>query len=413
MTSAEAVLAGLQRWLFITDPEAIEILLSVAISNYLPGDPLWLYYVGPSSGGKTEILRQIQGPRVKTVSTITPSSLISGFAQSDPEKRKVLDLMATLDGKIMIIKDLTSVLSMKPDDASKVFADLREAYDGYLEKHFGSGTGTISYHARFTLIAAVTPMIDSARKINQHLGERFIRVNVLPTEDERTEITLRALMNQGTEEIERETLGKLVGSYISSAETWVTDNISLPESLIPAMVSLADVTSLLRSEVMRDKQRVILYKPAPEVGGRLVKQFLKLGKSLANLRGHAEITEADYVTIRRVAIDCVELRRQKIVSYLANLSRSDSVPTVAIAKVLKLPSDTIREVCEDLTALDVLLCEGEPRTGFYWRLRPSFRSRYVESVGVTIYPVNSQENSGGGGTLLPHQIQNNGNEVST
>lgn len=398
----------LQRWLYISDPEAVDVLMAVAISNYLPGDPLWLYYVGPSSGGKTEVLRQIQGPTVKTVSTITPSSLISGFASQDPERRKVLDLMATLDKKILIIKDLTSVLSMKPDDSSRIFADLREAYDGYLEKHFGSGTGTISYKAKFTVIAGVTPAIDSARKIHQHLGERFIRVNVLPSMNDRLEITRRALLNLGTEDEERERLGKTVGKWLFDAKKWVVPEKAIRDEMVERLINLAEFVALMRAEVQRDRERVMLYKPSPEVGARLVKQFAKLGIALANLRGHDEVTEEDFATVKRCAIDCIETRRMDIINYMIQ-NRGDK-KTNEIAQALQMPSDTVRSVSEDLAAIGVLGTSGDARLGYLWNLRHSFMSTYSRGVGVTIYPVYSRSLSIEGGTLHPPQIQSIENE---
>lgn len=389
----------LQRWLYISDPEAVDVLMAVAISNNLPGDPLWLYYVGPSSGGKTEVLRQIQGPSVKTVSTITPSSLISGFAASDPERRKVLDLMATLDKKILIIKDLTSVLSMKPDDSSRVFADLREAYDGYLEKHFGSGTGTISYKAKFTVIAGVTPAIDSARKIHQHLGERFIRVNVMPSDSDRMEMTRRALKNLGTEDEEREKLGRMVGKWLTDSRKWLSPDKPISDHMIERLINLAEFVALMRAEVQRDRERVIQYKPSAEVGARLVKQFAKLGIALANLREHDEVTEDDFLTIRRCAIDCVETRRMEIVNYLVR-HRGDK-KTSEIAQAVHMPSDTVRSVSEDLEAIGVLGLSGDARLGYLWNLRPRFMSTYSVSVGVTMYPVISLSSNIGGGILHP------------
>lgn len=139
----EEVLAVLSKWLCLPDLEAVDVLMATAIAIYLPGDPLWLYYVGPPGGTKTESLRALKGPRVVSLSSLTPQTLISGY-KGDPEK---VDLLPKLDGKLLVIKDFTSILSKKPEDAAAIFADLREAYDGYLEKSFGSGVGTKAYSA--------------------------------------------------------------------------------------------------------------------------------------------------------------------------------------------------------------------------------------------------------------------------
>lgn len=80
-----------------------------------------------------------------------------------------------LDGKVLIIKDFTSILSKKSEDQTAIFADLREAYDSYLEKSFGSGAGTKRYHSRFRLIAGVIDVIDMYRVVHSLLDERFLK----------------------------------------------------------------------------------------------------------------------------------------------------------------------------------------------------------------------------------------------
>ena len=124
----------LQKWLSIEDIQATDIMMAVAISVVLPGDPLWLFVIAPAGGSKTEQLRAYSGDRIFTISTLTPQTLISGLKGFDK-----IDLLPNLDGKVLVIKDFTSILSKKPEDQTAIFADLREAYDGYLEKSFGSG----------------------------------------------------------------------------------------------------------------------------------------------------------------------------------------------------------------------------------------------------------------------------------
>ncbi len=88
------VLRALRRWLHLPDEDSLDVLMAVAIAIYLPGDPLWLYYVGPPGATKTEPLRALSGPRVQTLSTLTPNTLISGLKGND------VDLLPHLDPKV-------------------------------------------------------------------------------------------------------------------------------------------------------------------------------------------------------------------------------------------------------------------------------------------------------------------------
>jgi hypothetical protein len=373
----EEVLAALSKWLYLPDLEAVDVLMTTAIAIYLPGDPLWLYYVGPPGGTKTEALRALKGPRVVSLSSLTPQTLISGY-KGDPEK---VDLLPKLDGKLLVIKDFTSILSKKPEDAAAIFADLREAYDGYLEKSFGSGVGTKAYSARFGLIAAVTPAIDRFRTVHSLLGERFLRID-LRTDAEAT--IQRASELEGQETQMRAELQEVVSRCLAQAGEWVDPQVLVEQRFLDQLRALAHVAATLRTEVDRDRQRLVMYDPVPEVGTRLVKQLQKLAKALATWRERVVVTAEDYVTIRRVALDCVRSQRRKVVGALQAAGGCD-IPTAEVGSVVAMPSDTAREVCEDLWQLGVLERNGDQHSGWRWSLDKSFQE-VMERAAVDLRP---------------------------
>ncbi|MGD0205373.1 MAG: bifunctional DNA primase/polymerase, partial [Dehalococcoidia bacterium] len=352
----EDVVAAFSKWLHLPDMEAIDVLMATAIAIYLPGDPLWLYYVGPPGATKTEPLRALSGPRVMSLSSLTPQTLISGY-KGDPSK---VDLLPKLDGKLLIVKDFTSILSKKPDDAAAIFADLREAYDGYLEKSYGSGVGTKGYSARFGLIAAVTPALDRFRTVHSLLGERFLRID-LHTDAQAT--IQRASELEGQENEMRAELRSLVSGYLHAAGEWVDPDILVEQRFLDQLRALAHVTATLRTEVDRDRQRLVLYQPVPEVGTRLVKQLQKLAKALANWRERMVVTAEDYVTVRRVALDCVRSQRRKVVGVLQS-AEGAAILTADVGSLAGIPSDTLREICEDLWQLGVVKRSGEQHAGW-------------------------------------------------
>lgn len=366
------VLEVVQRWLHLPDLEALDILFATTLGIFLPGDPLWLYYVGPPGATKTEPLRALTGPHVHTLSTLTPQTLISGL-KGDPAK---VDLLPKLDGKLLVIKDFTSILSKKPEDAAAIYADLRECYDGYLEKSFGSGVGTKGYHSKFGLIAAVTPDLDRFRSVHQLLGERFLRVD-LRTDAQAT--IVRASELEGREGEMRAELQDAMSRFLNQAIEWVDPDILVEQRFLEQLQALAHVAATLRSEVARDRRRIVIYEPVAEVGTRLVKQLQKLAKALANWRERLVVTAEDYVAVRRVALDCVRSQRRKVVGALQDAAESQ-LSTAGVGAVTEIPTDTVKEVCEDLWMLNVLHRTGDQHSGYRWALDDDFHRAMVRSA---------------------------------
>ena len=132
----EQIFEILHKWLYIGDEMGIDCILATAISSLMPGDPLWLFVVAPPGGTKTELIRGFKGPHVYSVDTLTPQALLSGLKGKAGEK---LDILDDLDGKLLIIKDFTAILTKPQRVRDELFGRLRAVYDGNLEAAFGSG----------------------------------------------------------------------------------------------------------------------------------------------------------------------------------------------------------------------------------------------------------------------------------
>lgn len=156
-------------WLDPLDDVIVDIIVAAALDQKYPGDPVWLFIVGPPGSLKTELIRPYSPPDYYPISTITAHTLITGL--KDETAR---DLLPELDSKVLIIKDFTTTLT---DEANltQILSQFREAYDGYYEKGFGSRVGVKRYKANFGFITAVTPIIDSYTTVQNLLGERFLK----------------------------------------------------------------------------------------------------------------------------------------------------------------------------------------------------------------------------------------------
>jgi len=363
------VMAQYCGWLSIEEEDIIRYIFALFLTNFILGDPVWLMIVAPPGAVKTELLRSFPNSRyVYTTSTITEHTLISG-------KDNVGDLMPLLDNKLFIIKDFTSILSKNNDSKREIYADFREAYDGYIEKTFGSGVGKKGYEAHFSVLTAVTPAIDGYQLQEQLLGERFIKCRL----NKHNNAVEKAMENTGREEEMRKILKdvnycfcrQLIDKYgdnLTSGKTAVVGGkqvkntvekaiikpINLSDRLAKRLICIAKCTAMLRTQIQRDRDKVVKVVPEPEIGTRLVKQYKKLAMGLKLLEN--SLTDDDLERmIGRIAEDTMPKRRMVILENLFDLCNRNSeyYSTRSVALYSNLPTATVHEELENLQMLGI------------------------------------------------------------
>jgi hypothetical protein len=365
----EKLITELSNWLYLEDLQAIDILYGAVLSHYLSGEPVWLFLIGPPGGTKTELLRALKGNDFYTISSLTPQTLISGL-----NSKNEVDLLPHLNRKILVVKDFTTILSRDSKEQAQIFADLRDCYDGYLEKAFGSGVGKKSYHAKFDLIAGVTPAIDMYRVVHGVLGERFLKCRIHINE---TKAIDKAAELLGREDEMRISLSESATECIAYYQNSIKE-LPLPEidnNILDQIKALGNITAKLRSEVARDRYHTVLYYPQAEVGTRLTKQLLKLGHAISVFHEHERIDKDDLECLIRVARDSIPKQRLEIVEALVfEEGFSDSTH---IGEASNTPTQTAKETMEELWMFKLLERQGS--STFQWRLNEKTRDLIVQS----------------------------------
>ena len=149
-TPLAAVHDVFQKWLGPAyDFQALDAVLATAAAEALPGDPPWLNVIAGPGWAKTETVAALEGAGARIVSTIvSDAALLSASIPTDKAKKKnptptggLLKLLSAQARKILVLKDLTSVLSMDRTARAKVLAALREIYDGAWDRNVGSDGG--------------------------------------------------------------------------------------------------------------------------------------------------------------------------------------------------------------------------------------------------------------------------------
>jgi len=379
------VVSVFRKWLFLDSTDAIELMLAVVLSQYMDGSPIWLFIVSPPGGAKTETLTSLaRVPNVYMTSSLTAHSLISGAnwkGDQDPS------LIPQLNGKIMVIKDFTSILSMRDTEKDEIFGILRDAYDGRCGKVFGTGIRR-DYKSKFTMLAAVTPRIYDLSQQHHSLGERFLKVTI---GDNLVHQSERDIIRRAIENVDRDTdlkfeLQDVVSAYLRHQMGKIEHN-KLPkmdEVTLNRVIDLGRFGARLRGTVSHDQYRpdIITSRPSAEVGTRLGVQLSKLGRSLALVRGRRMVGEPDLRLLRRTVLDTISQRTEDVVRtmHLRCPTRDDVISAQDISMATRYPVATISRLLQDLDVLGVVDRVGT-RYKHSWTLSEYIR-KCISSAGL-------------------------------
>lgn len=294
------------KWLYINDPNFIHILMSVAVSHKMKGEDVWMMINAPPSSGKSELIRAFGDKPNKSVypiSDFTPQALATGHEEGE-------DLIGKMMGKIATIKDFTTILSGREEERNKIFGILREVYDGSYKKAYGGKVTEKDFSGHTTIIAGVTNIIDMYKTFLSQLGDRFLEYRI------RNDADLSSLKASETSGQEPEMRKELKLITLSFYEQTNPCEVTIPKELVHEIGKMAKFLAIMRTGVTKGYGGVMAYFPEPESPPRLTKQFTKLAKSLAIVRGRNYVAREDIDAIIRVALDTCPEMRVRILSSL-------------------------------------------------------------------------------------------------
>jgi hypothetical protein len=374
-----------RKWLYIEDSTSLDVMLGTYVANKLPGDPIWTIFIAPSSNTKTELLRTMDGHHnVYFLSNYTPATMVSG--KGTQEKATEASLIYKLDGKTLIIKEFSGILSMRSEQRSEILAQLREIYDGKYNKAFGTGV-THDWSGKVGLMAACTPAYDKHYGVIGELGDRFI----LYRSDVKDKVRMGrlAISFVGQEAEMREELRTIIHSFMSQFGDMNGVQVQANKDVEDKIIYLACLCAQLRTHVDRNQyNKSIEYQPLAEGSARLVKKFMQLGMGIALVQGKTAIDENVYRILKKIAKDLLTVQRLKIIKYLCTQNSDNGWhSTTEVAEAVSMPTTTTKEKLEDLMVLNVVERvkkeEGDKRP-YYWKLSDQIndwieRSRFIST----------------------------------
>jgi hypothetical protein len=364
----EDVREAARRFLHLDDENVIDVAMAVYVANKFDADPLWMFFVSPPSTAKTEILMSFDGhPGAKILSTLTPRSLISGKTALDA---KDCSLLPQLSGKVLMLKDFTSVLALRREDRNEIFSQLREIYDGRYVKAFGNEGQFREWSGKIGLMAGVTPAIDKHMIVNQMLGERMLYYRIVTRSYE--EIAREAIRHTTKSNPKRKAFQQVVQAFLSQFDGGVPALVNEKGEFEERLKNLALVCSHARSAVLRHREDQSLEAmPEPEGPARLAKQLNLFAMALAVVRGQTRIDNAIYNVIKRTALDGLPHWRKKTLEalwlmYVGNSSKWFSTRDIAERVGSGVSPPTVKRKLEDLCLLNLVVKDRENGGAEVW-----------------------------------------------
>jgi hypothetical protein len=410
-----------KRHYYFSDDDVIDVTLGVVAGNHFDNDPLWLYLIGPPSAGKTELLMSLfECKETHFESDITPAGLISGYRDepgktkpddgkkgkgkgkgsapkaNTPEPEKDYSLLPKLDGKVLIVKDFTLIHDKPADTRAQILAIFRDVYDGYSSRKFGNSDSK-GYHSKFNFLAGMTPDIEKAWSLNT-LGERFLMYRIWV--ENRREHARQALNNvrngSGYTGVRKQLQGE-VRQFMDNLERYKP---LVDDETAEKILDLAEVLSTCRTYVYRDRNDDMPCLPQAEMAARVAKQLMRIGMSVALVRGRERVGEEEVDLMRRVALDSLPANRRLLLQALYECKSPMGEPLARFAEAVpRISSNSVRRELENLSELgaverlkqQVALLSGKPKadgtakqvktTKELYKLAERFRE-YCDNVGV-------------------------------
>lgn len=375
----------IDKWLLVIDSGVVKLLCATIYANMLRSDPVWLFLIAPSSGGKTELLNGLlKNPDCYFLSQLTPNTFLSGFKGSKDRQASLLHQLGT--NKTIIFKDFTSLLEGNKDAFKDILGQLREIFDGYITKRLGTGD-ELSWKGKLGFIAGSTPIIEQRMNLIGAMGERFLSYSI----DQPKRAALRAKMkeNVGKESEMRDEIQNGFAGFFKGLSV-PEQTPALPPEVDLMIEALTDFIAISRSVVMRsmDNKKEIEYVAMPEGTGRTYKQLYTLAIAIYQINGGQWLAE-DAMILRKLAVHSIHSIRYHLIKTIG--SYNGQVKTATLAMELGYPTSTTRRYLEDLAAIS--MDEGSVRILHrvhqgngkpdLWQLTPEMRS-IMQTMGENI-----------------------------
>ena len=341
-----------RRWLGDDyDIDALDALLCAFAAERLDGDPLWMLLISGPGNAKTETIQAAAGIGAHIVSTITgEAALLSATSQRERTKNSTGGLLRKIGASgMLVIKDVTSILSMNRDARAGVLAAFREIHDGHWSRDVGTDGGqSLKWSGRLVVIGACTTAWDQAHAAISAMGDRFVLLRMDSTKG-RMAAGRKSIGNTGSETQDAHGARGRVAAVVAGCNPKL--DLSLTDEETERLLAAADLVTLARTGVEYDYRGDVIDAHAPEMPTRFGKQLAQIVRGGISIGIHRR--RALNIALRCARDSMPPLRLAIVLDIAAN---PDS-PTRDVRQRLNKPRATVDRQLQALHMLDVLDCD--------------------------------------------------------
>ena len=271
----------LKKVLYIEDTNLVDTMLaSVFANSRMIGDPVWLTVIGPSSGGKSQMIRPLAKANPNLfiqIDDLTANTLISGNGEQDSLIFKIIKT------GIITMDDLTVLMSKSPEDRNAILSQFRMIYDGRMTKATGKSKGEgITWTGHAGMIAGSTPSIYRFFEDVADMGERFISYRMKDMDEDKA--VQFVLENNISAKVMDEKIqyiySEYFGTIMPAMDKIGVENIIVDDDTMQAILNVSKAGTRLRTPVsVDDREHFVSEFPVAELPFRAMKQLTNIAKA--------------------------------------------------------------------------------------------------------------------------------------
>jgi len=297
------------KMIYLTDDSAVDFLFATYVAAKTRSiRPVWLMLVGPPSSGKTVLLDSIAAcSGCIKISEFTPSTLLSGFVGREGQK----DVLYQLNDNLLVIKDFTTILSMRTETRNAILGQLREVYDGEYERGVGTKLrgGILKWRGRVGVAAGSTEVVFTSHKtVMAKMGERFLYYR-MPDEDTHTSLPLSTSVIGNEYKIEKE----IHDAFRAYAKELVYSPSSIGRYWEGRIEALGEFVSLIRTPIPELESGE---RGRKEGGARVNKQLQTLAQIFKAVHKTDEMNEDIFKLCLKAGMDSIPSLKLELVEIL-------------------------------------------------------------------------------------------------
>jgi len=354
-TSRQELYERLRKWLYINndnDTFKIDLIVASILSNNARNSkPLWIFLIGKSGDAKSELLMGFNHyPDVIVLDRITANTLTTGKTHKG---KKVPDLGETLQNSshLLLFSDLACLKSINKNDKDEIWGQLRELYDGRLNKRTGNGTIALYDNCHVTLIACSTPDIRDEYSIHNVLGTRELCYEIESDPKDDVPKMMMAITHRGFESEMKKDIAEALQGFTSTRK--FDETIEPDDELRDWILNECKELAILRASGRWEKGTGELAGEVTcEIPARLVQQLYLLYASLIAIDENYPIKR-----YKEIVENMVRASGDVVRQLLLNIFKSN--PSVYFSlkmlyEEVNVGKRTIKRQCELMTSLGIL-----------------------------------------------------------